>query len=53
MAFGLILCGHIPLHGSVLDLSVIEAPINLVEASSVIAIGNQEPVWTELARNIF
>jgi hypothetical protein len=24
-----------------------------VEASSVIAIGNQEPVWTELARNIF
>jgi hypothetical protein len=38
--FGLRLCGHNPLLGSVIDVSLIEAPISLVEAPSTSIIGN-------------
>jgi len=43
---------HVPLHGDVIDVSVIDASIRPVKAASATAIGNQGSLWTEVAGNI-
>ena len=43
---------HVPLHGDVIDVSVIDASIRPVKVASATAIGNQGSLWTEVAGNI-
>ena len=43
---------HVPLHGDVIDVSVMDASIRPVKAAFATAIGNQGSLWTKVVGNI-